>query len=284
LIVLLVAVTLPRLTFLQTILFTPAFVSLAIVTVFGVIVHYVTQREGTQNPLALGRERHALRRFAFTTFSAWSAVLTRQSWEESPSPSWRIPIRHFASSISTSRFNKLFDLIKVHFIIPWYARISPSRAFPDAVEVLIRQCLSKTIQLGEEVDWPDVLVSRIVPLVTDHLHHFRSIEHLASTSAKQSTQTHLPLPLPKKSHPALTSASHGHSPGQSPAIEAHLRGLVKRMLKHILPQHEQTAVVSGIASEVVLGTILGPVVEMLCDGDFWNRQIDERGGRYLHEQ
>jgi hypothetical protein len=29
---------------------------------------------------------------------------------------------------------------------------------------------------------------------------------------------------------------------------------------------------------------LMPVFDMLCDSDFWNRQIDERGGRYLHEQ
>jgi sorting nexin-25 len=282
--VLLVAILLPRLSLLQTILLTPAFVSLILVATIGIVLVYAVRREASHSSNELDRQRHALRRFIFTTPSAWSAVLTRQSWEDSPSPSWRTPIRQLSGATSTVRFNALFDLIKANFILPWYARISPSRAFPDAVEILIRQSLSRTIQRGEDIDWPDILVSRIVPLVTDHLHHFRSIEHLASTSARPTSQAHLPLPLPKNPHPALATTSHGHSTGPSPTIEAHLRGLVKRMLKHILPQHEQTEVVGTIASEVVLGTVLMPVFEMLCEGDFWNRQIDEHGGRYLHEQ
>jgi hypothetical protein len=36
--------------------------------------------------------------------------------------------------------------------------------------------------------------------------------------------------------------------------------------------------------EVILGTVMMPVFDMLCDSDFWNRQIDEKGGQYLHEQ
>lgn len=282
--VLLVAILLPRLSLLQTILLTPAFISLVLVVTIGVGLLYAIRREASQSSNELDRKRHALRRFTFTTPSAWSAVLTRQSWEDSPSPSWRTPIRHLSGPASTLRFNALFDLIKANFILPWYARISPSRAFPDAVEILIRQSLSRTIQRGEDIDWPDILVSRIVPLVTDHLHHFRSIEHLASTSARPASQPNLPLPLPKNAHPALAATTHGHSAGPSPTVEAHLRGLIKRMLKHVLPLHEQTEVVGTIASEVVLGTILMPVFEMLCEGDFWNRQIDERGGRYLHEQ
>jgi sorting nexin-25 len=232
--VLILALVLPRLSLVQSILLTPAFISLGLVGITGISLYHVIRHEGKQESNQLERQRHALRRFNFTTPSAWSAVLTRQSWEDSPSPSWRTPIRQLSGRTSTVRFNALFDLIKAHFIIPWYARISPSRAFPDAVEILIRQSLSRTIQRGEEVDWPNVLVSRIVPLVTDHLHHFRSIEHLSSTSAKPTPQTHLPLPLPRKPHPALASTSHGHSTGSSPTIEAHLRGLVKRILKHIL--------------------------------------------------
>lgn len=282
--ILVLALFLPRLSVFQTILLIPAFVSLGLVSIFAIIIYYAIRREATDTLDELHRQRHALRRFTFTTPSAWSAVLTRQSWEDSPSPSWRSPIRQFAGPTSTVRFNALFDLNKAHYIMPWYARISPTRAFPDSVEVLIRQSLSRAIQRGEDIDWSDALVSRIIPLLTEHLHHFRSVEHLSSTSARPTSHTHLPLPLPKKSHLALASTSHGQSSGSTPSIEAHLRGLVKRMLKHVLPHHEQTEVVGGTASEIVLGTVVMPVFEMLCDGDFWNRQIDERGGRYLHEQ
>ena len=123
-------------------------------------------------------------------------------------------------------------------------------------------------------------------MITDHLHHFRSIEHLASTSLPSITPANpvLPLPLPKGHHKALTTQLHLPTEGMSPTIESHLRGLVANMLEHILPEQDRTDVVRTIVQEVVLGSVLGTVFEMLCDSDFWNRQIDERGGRYLHEQ
>lgn len=275
----------PRLSLLQTVLLTPAFLAIGgVAIVFAIVTAGIRRESVTDEPPVSQRQRHALRRFTFTTSSAWSAVLTRQHWEDSPSPTWRNPVRQLTARPTTVRLDVLFDLIKAHFIVPWYARISPSRAFPDAVEVLIRQSLSRTVQRGEQVDWPNVLISRMVPLLTEHLNHYRTIEHLSSTSAASKPHTSLPLPLPQKPHPALVNSAHGNALASSPTVEAHLRGLVKRMLDHILPDHEKTEVVGTIATEVVLGTVLLPVFDMLSDGDFWNRQIDERGGRYLHEQ
>lgn len=283
--VLLLALIFLRLSLVQTILLSPAFLATTVLAVCAIAVALSTRREQLNGiEPHIQRQRHALRRLAFTTPSAWSAVQTRQTWEEQPSPSWRIPIRHMTSAALSGRIHSFFDLTKTHFILPWHERISPSPAFPNAVETLIRQSLSKVVERGEKTDWPDTFVARIAPRVTEHLHHFRSIEHLSSTSTTPTTQTTLPLPLPHHAHPALTSAAHAQGAGLSPNIEAHLRGLVKRMLAHILPEQERTRVVDAIVTEVVLGSILLPVFEMLCDGDFWNRQIDDRGGRYLREQ
>lgn len=283
--VLLLALIFPRLSVIQTILLLPAFLATVIVTLVVLAIIWTSRREKEEaRPTHLARQRNALRRFSFTTSSAWSAVLTRQSWEESPDPSWRIPVRHMTSTLLSKRLDALFDLIKTHFILPWHDRISPSPAFPNAVEVLIRQCMSQIIQGGEVIDWPDVIVANIVPRLTDHLHHFRTIEHLASTTASPLSHASLPLPLPRKIHPALAGAAHVNGQGSSPTIEAHLRRLVKRLLAHALPEQEKTEVVDTIVTEVVLGTIMLPIFDMLCDGDFWNRQIDEKGGRYLREQ
>jgi sorting nexin-25 len=34
----------------------------------------------------------------------------------------------------------------------------------------------------------------------------------------------------------------------------------------------------------VLGAIIMPVFNMLCDSDFWNRQVSEQGAKLLHER
>lgn len=283
--VLLLALIFPQLSLVQTVLLLPVFFCAIIGGGLGAVVFYTARRE-LKNPTPDTRrhQRHAVRKFAFTTSSAWSAVLTRQSWEESPSPSWRIPIRSLSSPGLVKRLNTLFDLIKTHFILPWHDRISPSPAFPNAGELLIRQSMSKVIERGEVVDWPDLMVASIVPRLTDHLQHFRSIEHLSSSSSSPAPHSSLPLPLPRKAHPALANATHAKGPGLSPNIEAHLRALVKRLLLHVLPEQEQTEVVNTVVTEVVLGTVMLPVFEMLCDSDFWNRQIDDKGGKYLREQ
>lgn len=161
----------------------------------------------------------------------------------------------FESAKDDSPWGTLLELVRRHYILTWYSKISPSPAFPDAVEILIRQAVLNAIAKGQKVDWPHFLVSRIVPLLKTHLRDFARAQH--------ST-------VPKL-HPALTS------------IEVHLRHVVERIVQGILPEADKTLVVATLVREIGLSVVL-PVFDMLADNDFWNQQIDERGGRYLHER
>jgi sorting nexin-25 len=217
------ALACPRLSFVQTVLLTPAFLAVGcILLVTATIVTAARCEASSGRPKLSHRQSQALRRFNFTTSSAWSAVLTRQTWEESPSPTWRIPVRHLQTKSAIARLDAIFDLIKANFISPWYARISPSHAFPDAIEALIRQCLSGAIHQGEQVDWPDVLISRITPLLTAHLQHYRTIEHLSLTLA--TPHNSLPLPLPRISPEPCEEDARPH-PARSPTHRGSLRDI-----------------------------------------------------------
>ncbi|OCF73903.1 hypothetical protein I204_05748 [Kwoniella mangroviensis CBS 8886] len=282
LVVLVMAALFPRLYILQTLLYTPIYVSSVIFfAITYTIYRTIKLDDRSSSHSSAARTRHALRPLKFTTPAAWSAVLTRQSWEENPSPF--TPIHKNASNEVTSRLDSFFGLIKVHFILPWYNRISPSPAFPHAVEELIRHILSDVTGRAENVDWPDIMVLKVLPIFSDHFQHYRSIEHLSSSSSAPSPNPALPLPLPRTSHPALSAHPHTSS-GVSPSIEAHLRDTLAKVLARSLPEKDRSELVVTIVREIVLGAVLLPVFDMLCDADFWNRQIDERGGRYLHEQ
>lgn len=252
------ALILPRLGVVNVVLLTPLWVTAALTWPVVYLILYV----GSDKELG---SSYALRPLGFTTPSAWAALLTRRTWESGPPP----PVAPF-----NDQMDSLLDLVKTHYINTWYARISPSPAFPDHVEVLIRRMVIELVRRAGMVDWPTCMASRILPILTEHLKHFRSIEHLSSITPS------IPLPLPKKPHPALAA----HTWGSSESIEAHFRDKLDQIVDEMLHESDKSLVVSTLVREVLLGAVWDPVFQMLCDSDFWNRQIDDRAGRYLHEQ
>lgn len=218
----------------------------------------------------------------FETPSAWSAVRTRAQWELQAS---KPKLLHTATSDTLDRrLDRIFELIQSTFILPWFSRISPSPVFPNAVEVLVRRTLSTVVGRAESIDWSTLIVSRLTPIITDHLHHYRTVEHLSSSSSAPTPYAALPLPLPAKPHPALSQQVHVSAKNPLAHVEAHFRATLDRVVDQALPTKDASDVVKTLVREIVLGTILLPMFEMLCDSDFWNRQMDEKGGRYLHEQ
>ncbi|KAK4686234.1 sorting nexin-25, partial [Tremellales sp. Uapishka_1] len=282
LLVLVIAYALPRLSVIQVILISPLFAVTGLSLCIGTILYVEIRKDRAQldESSTLARERHALRPLTFTTTSAWSAVLIRNSWEEKTS---QFSVIHPAASPAfNQRLDTFLLLVKKTFILPWYTRISSSPAFPNATEEVIRQSIARLVDRAKTVDWPTLMTAKVLPHITSHLKHFRSIEQLASQTL--STSPTLPLPLPSKPHPSLSPQVHLPAGATSPSIEAHLRGILTRTLEEVLPDNEQSEVVNTIVREVILGAVLLPIFDMLCDGDFWNRQIDEKGGQYLHEQ
>ncbi|WWC58463.1 uncharacterized protein I303_101005 [Kwoniella dejecticola CBS 10117] len=284
LVVLAFSLIFPRFKILQTLLFTPMHISSAVCLSISYVLWLTVRSDRRVSPKAtqpVARTKHALRQLRFTTPAAWSAVLTRQAWEENVLA--YPPMNGDASTSLNDRLNSFLRLIRLHFILPWYGRISASPAFSHSVEGLLRHVIGDITGRAENVDWPDMMVHKVLPIISDHVQHYRSVEHLASTSAAATPNPALPLPLPRKSHPALS-----HHPltaaGTSPSIAAHLRGTLARIVERVIPQQDQSEVVSTIVREIALGAVLLPVFEMLCDPDFWNRQIDEKGGRYLRER
>jgi len=272
-----------RFNVLVTLLAAPILVSCGIAFGLDVAVIAVARMDRTQPGRSFAeRQRDAIRPLTFAVREEWEKQVAEREAEDSASQSFAAIYGLDTPKVS-ARLDRLLFLIRDSFILPWYLKISPSRAFPDAVERNIRHALSQVGRRAEVVDWPNLVVSRVLPIMTDHFQHYRSIEHLSNSIAATPSSS-LPLPLPKNPHTALLSHNHISAESNIPSIEEHFRGIVERILQDVLPASEQSAVVSTIVREIVLGAILIPVFNMLCDSDFWNRQIDEQGGKYLHQR
>lgn len=227
-------------------------------------------------------QRRSVPPLIFTSPAAWSVTQTRASWEASSST--RPPLPSAAPAVSSS-LDHLFDLILRDFVTKWYSNISDSPAFPNAVERTIRDSLGSLVERVGSVDWSDVLVGQVLPLVTDHVDTFRTAEQALRgqdlrTQLTESDELDLFLASRYASDTKggkLHQAVDVASPNSRPAEEAWLSGLVGRVLPFILPEREaESAAVRTIVREILACAVVLPVIEMMSDPDFWNRMIDDK--------
>ncbi|EJT47861.1 hypothetical protein A1Q1_03238 [Trichosporon asahii var. asahii CBS 2479] len=240
--------------------------------------NYLEQRSDA--PSLTERQASATRPFALATDPQWSWYRNKRKLDNDPEPSFP-PVHGFEEPKLAARLSTVLGLIRGSFILPWFSKISRAPAFPNKVEGVIRHALGEVSTRVETVDWPSLGVEKVLPLVTEHIAHYKNVEHLAGSIG---TSDALPLPLPKDAHAAFTHHTHTSAESNIPAIEAHLRGHVERIVSAVVPLEEQSAVLTTIVREIVLGAILMPVFNLLSEPDFWNRQINEQGGKYLHQR
>ena len=229
---------------------------------------------GTRN------QRRGPTAFKFTSPAAWYATTTR--WESASSkPS---PVASSTNSVDNAISN-LLSLVVRDLVSKWYTSISDSASFPVAVEQTIQESIRNISQRVDKIDWSDVIVAQILPLVTNHIEAFRTAEFSLRGQDLQTQLTEsdeLDLFLAEryasesregKLHPAVDVTS----PNSRPAEEAFLSGIVERILPFILPQRElESGVVRMLVREIVACTVLLPVVDMLSDPDFWNKLIEQK--------
>ena len=219
--------------------------------------------------------------FHFTSPAAWSMTQTKASWESSNRPSLFPDAPPFLSAA----IEELLSLISRDFILKWYSSISDSPAFPNAVKQTIAETLISLSTRVSEVDWSDVLVGRILPLLTTHLDTFRAAEQALRRQdlrADLSESDELDLFLASRYSSQLKSgklhqAVDMASTNSRPAEEAWLRSLFGRILPLILPEREvESPAVAIMVREIVSCAVMVPVFDMLGDPDFWNRIIDDK--------
>ncbi|GAA5909872.1 hypothetical protein JCM6882_002038 [Rhodosporidiobolus microsporus] len=224
----------------------------------------------------------------FTSPAAWSMTQTKASWEATGDGARRaFP---GAPPFLTSAIDSLLSLILRDFVLKWYSNISDSPAFPHAVETTVRETLDTLSSRFSKVDWSDVLVGRILPLLTTHLETFRTAELSVHGRGAQLGSDEVDLFVASryasetkgsKLHPAVDVAGTN----SRPAEEAWLRNLVDSILPLVVPEREfDSQAVRIMVREIVSSAVLLPIFEMLGDPDFYNKIIDDKAGAAIRDQ
>lgn len=224
----------------------------------------------------------AARPFAFSTPAAWEAVLTRSQWSSNASPV--LPSLCPTTPQFSDALNDIITLVVRDFVVNWYQDLSSSPSFPTAVSSVLHGSLQELLNRASGIDLPVLVVKRILPKVTDHIELFRQSEMAlrgAGLERRLTQSEELDLLLANryttkrdaKLHPAVDNLSTTFT---AQTEQMHLRRLADKFLPFILTGKEGKSNAFRIAvREVVVCSVLYPIMDMLSDPDFWNRTIDQ---------
>jgi sorting nexin-25 len=226
------------------------------------------------------RRRRLVAPLIFTSAAAWSVIQTRSIWEgTSTSNSTTFPSAppQLNASLST-----LFSHIIKHFVLKWYSAISTSPTFPNAVDQTMKESLVNIVDRVDKIDWSDLIVGRVLPLITEHVESFRAAEYALRGQDLQTPLTEsdeLDLffaaryAVQSKLHPAVDVTS----PQSKSSEEAWLSELMGKLLPLVMPEREvESRAVLIMTREIIACAVMVPIVDLLSDPDFWNRLIEQK--------
>ena len=225
---------------------------------------------------------NAARPLTFTTPAAWQALLTRSQW--SVKPPQTMPRLRPELPVVSDALNEILTMIVRDFVLPWYQELSSSPSFPTAVSSVLHESIGQVLDRAASIDFPALVVKRILPKITAHVEQFRQSEVALRGAKLERSLTHseeLDLLLASrysikgggKLHPAIDNLS---STFTKQTEESHLRELVDKALPFILPEPESgSRALKIVVREIAACSVLYPVMDLFADPDFWNRAIDE---------
>lgn len=255
-----------------------------ILTVVGIVALILT----TKQPSPYDDEVEVLKGikpFAFTRPDKWAQELEllKELDEHQLEPLYP------PSFVVSESLESLVDLIIGNFVKSWYQAISHDPAFTAHVKRTIHHALAALRDRLLDTDVVELVVNRVVPLLTTHLADITAAERAVrgkhfNKVLTESEELDLAIAGKYKEGKLHKAAALGHS-DMKLAQQDHLRGIVRKLLPVLLPDCERnSAVVSILVTEIVSCAVLHPVLVLLSDPDTWNQLIEAAGASVLQDR
>lgn len=196
---------------------------------------------------------------------------------------------HPTSNNVSQALNNFLQLALHNFVSSWYKAISPSSAFVNEVEKNIQIALMEITDKILQQDMINLIVSRVIPIITTHLRDFDNAERVVRGRAvnrnlPESEELDLAIAAKYKEgnlHPAASLAFSD----TTTLHQDYLRKLMTRILPLLLEEEMiRSRAVSALIREIVSCAVLLPVFEMLADPDMWNQIVEAYGKTTLQDR
>ncbi|EAT77552.2 hypothetical protein SNOG_15009 [Parastagonospora nodorum SN15] len=222
-----------------------------------------------------GEVNYGPRHVAFVAPEKWKAereALTKRNM-------YMMEPIHPASYVISDSIDVLIGLILRDFVKSWYGNISKSPTFVNEVDNAVRAAMGELRDRILAVDMVETVVSRMIPIITEHLRASYDAERIVrgrklSRNITDSEELDVAIAAKYKDgrlHPAASLAYSNTKPVQ----QQHLRNIVARLLPKIMaPSMCTSPAVNVLIKEIVACAVLSPVMQMLADPDMWNQLME----------
>ena len=190
----------------------------------------------------------------------------------------KIPLYPSSPDIS-SALDEVLSLIMRDFVQSWYSNISPNPVFENEVDRAIRLALANIRDRLLDIDLVEMATTRLVPILTAHLHDFNEAESLVrgkrfTKSVTESEELDLAIAnkyRDGKLHEAVSLSCHDTTTRQ----QGYLRQVMAEVLPSVLPQKIlRSRPVAILIREIASCAILSAVMQFLADPDTWNQMVE----------
>lgn len=193
------------------------------------------------------------------------------------------------SFLVSSALDELLQCVIGEFISSWYTNISKNPRFADEVDRGIRAAVGNLRDKLLKEDLVEILVSRIVPIITTHFRDFDLAEravrgkHL-TRSVTEVEELDIAIASRYRDGNLHSAATISHLE-KSNSQQAHLRQIVLALLPRLLPPSLMgSRAVLVLIREIVACAVLSPAMELLADPDTWNQLMEAYGRAALHDR
>ncbi|RCK62851.1 Structural protein MDM1 [Candida viswanathii] len=244
----------------------------AVTTIVSAFYYLIKLRQS--KPQLVKRSRN---RFNFTYPDNWKSEIIQLQ-----SDNFKLKQAIFPESFLISEvLQELIDLILGEFITPWYSQLTDSSLFTDDIALEIKDVIKNLQTRLVGVDFAQLLVCNILPVVQDHYTSFLQAEEIVKNQGKftkfDSNEYHLAIVSQYKRgklHSGVTTNTVTSNEDLNPKEKAYLRKKVKSMLPFVLSDNERdNEIAVGFVTEILACTVLCNVFNLLTESDFYNLMI-----------
>lgn len=183
------------------------------------------------------------------------------------------------SFLISETLEELISLILQEFIDSWYTGIIKDQTFQQSIRVELKYIFKQLRSRVSKLDVSKLLVTRIMPIVNDHLLDYARAEERvqAKVNASKTTKEHINHDMDVarqyrhgKIHPGVTISRTDNDTNE----KQYLRLKIQTVLPLVLSQHESTNDITlSLVREILACTVLANVVQLMGEGDFYNLLI-----------
>ncbi|OOG01193.1 hypothetical protein ASPCADRAFT_203064 [Aspergillus carbonarius ITEM 5010] len=222
------------------------------------------------------------------------AFLARHHWEKETQAVrtrsiYHPPSLYPQSFVVSEGIDELLTLVTRDFIASWYQHISPSPAFVNEVDQVIRTAIGNLRHRLLAEDLISLVVSRIFPVLTAHLKEFEVAERLVrgrNLTRNVTESEELDLAIASKYreghlHPAAVLSVSD----QKLVEQEYLRKIAVGLLPQLFPESVlNSRIVAVLIREIIACAVLFPLVSVLSDPDTWNQLMEAYGRTAIQDR